>query len=181
MSMSSIGSGSPWACRTRAEPGSISVHGRAEGRGGFGLHAGHDELIEGHVEGDAAVAEALAHHLGVDVLLEQDRGMGVAQVVEACCAMEFGAKRLVRPRRRSHRHGTTRLRQIPVERRDGARRRNAAGRLRLQAAIQNTRQSKGRAVAWTVGPRLVPVQALVSAPAATDELDALFESEGSTT
>ncbi len=50
----------------------------------------------------------------------------------------------------------------------------------LPAPIQNTKQSKGRPVAWTVGPRLVPVRALASAPATTDELDALIGGEGTT-
>lgn len=45
----------------------------------------------------------------------------------------------------------------------------------LPLPIQNTKQSKGRPVAWTVGPKLVPVEALAKAPATTDELDALIE------
>ena len=42
----------------------------------------HDVLVDGHGEGDAGVAEPLAHDLRVHVLLEQDRGVGVPEVVE---------------------------------------------------------------------------------------------------
>ena len=45
------------------------------------LHPRHDVLVDGHGEGDAAVAETLADHLGMNVLLEQDRGVRVAEVV----------------------------------------------------------------------------------------------------
>jgi len=54
----------------------------AECRSGFGLHAGHDVLIDGHREGDAAVTEPFADDLGVNVLLEENCGVSVAKVVQ---------------------------------------------------------------------------------------------------
>lgn len=60
---------------------SAAVERLAEEAGGVGLHAGDDVLVHGHGEGGAAVAEAFADDLHVDAGLEQDRGMGVAEVV----------------------------------------------------------------------------------------------------
>ncbi|MGK2954704.1 MAG: ATP-dependent nuclease [Solirubrobacterales bacterium] len=48
----------------------------------------------------------------------------------------------------------------------------------LPAPIKNTKQSRGRPVAWTVGPRVIPVRALAAAPSTTDELDVLIDHEG---
>lgn len=48
----------------------------------------------------------------------------------------------------------------------------------LPEPIKNTKQNRGRPVAWTVGTRIVPVRALATAPATTDELDALIEAGG---
>lgn len=47
----------------------------------------------------------------------------------------------------------------------------------IPAPIKNTKESKGRPVAWTVGPRVVPVRALAAGPSTTDELDALIDHE----
>ena len=58
-------------------------HSGAECRSGVGLHAGQDVLVHGHREGRAGVAEAFADDLHGDAGLQQDRGVGVAQVVEA--------------------------------------------------------------------------------------------------
>ena len=44
----------------------------------------------------------------------------------------------------------------------------------LDAPIENTKQSRGRPIAWTVGPRLVPVHALAARPSTTDELDGMI-------
>ena len=60
----------------------VPEHGGAERDGGVGLHAGEDVLVDGHGEGGAGVAEAFADDLHGDVGLEQDRGVGVAEVVE---------------------------------------------------------------------------------------------------
>lgn len=61
---------------------SIPEDGGTKGGCGLCLHAGHDVLVDGHGERDAAVAQSLADHLGVDSLLQQDAGVGVAKVVE---------------------------------------------------------------------------------------------------
>jgi hypothetical protein len=54
----------------------IGEHGR-----GVGLHAGQHVLVHAHREGDVGVPEALAHDLGRHAGLEEDRGVGVPQVV----------------------------------------------------------------------------------------------------
>jgi putative ATP-dependent endonuclease of the OLD family len=41
----------------------------------------------------------------------------------------------------------------------------------LKDAIKNTKQMSNRPVAWTVGPKVVPVEAFAESPATTDELD----------
>lgn len=45
----------------------------------------------------------------------------------------------------------------------------------LDEPIKNTTTSKGRPIAWTVSPKVVPVRALMDAPTTTDELDAAVE------
>lgn len=60
----------------------VRRRGPAEEAGGVGLHAGGDVLVDGHGEGGAAVTEALADDLHVNAGLEQDRGVGVAEVLE---------------------------------------------------------------------------------------------------
>jgi putative ATP-dependent endonuclease of the OLD family len=45
--------------------------------------------------------------------------------------------------------------------------------LRLDTPIKNTKKSRGRPVAWTIGPRVVPVAALQAQPTTTNELDEL--------
>lgn len=53
--------------------------------------------------------------------------------------------------------------------------------IKLPQPIKNTKQSRGKPVAWTIGPTVVPISALASGPATTDELDALFEQQGQVT
>ncbi|MCB1029204.1 MAG: hypothetical protein KDB24_15750 [Microthrixaceae bacterium] len=42
----------------------------------------------------------------------------------------------------------------------------------LDQPVKNTKKSNGRPIAWTVGPKVIPVQALRDGPSTTDELDA---------
>jgi hypothetical protein len=56
-------------------------HGLAECSCGISLHAGEDVLVDGHGEGGAAVAEAFADDLHGYAGVQQDAGVGVAQVV----------------------------------------------------------------------------------------------------
>ena len=44
----------------------------------------------------------------------------------------------------------------------------------LDEPIENTKSSKGRPIAWTIGPKVVPVAALASGPRTTTELDKLI-------
>lgn len=55
---------------------------------------------------------------------------------------------------------------------------DAAETMVLPAPVKNTKHSRSRPVAWTVGPRVIPVRALAAGPATTDELDALIDHEG---
>jgi len=41
----------------------------------------------------------------------------------------------------------------------------------LDEAVRNTKTISGRPVAWTLGPRVVPLRALATSPATTDDLD----------
>lgn len=59
----------------------VAEDGGSEGGCCLGLHAGQDVFVDIHGERDAGVAEAFADDFGVDALLQQDRGAGVAQVV----------------------------------------------------------------------------------------------------
>ena len=65
----------------------VPVDGAAEevleGGCGLGLHARQDVLVHVHGERDVGVAEAFADDLHGDALLEQDRGVGVAEVVKS--------------------------------------------------------------------------------------------------
>lgn len=45
----------------------------------------------------------------------------------------------------------------------------------LDEPIRNTKTSKGRPIAWTVGARVIPVRALLEKPLTTDELDESVE------
>lgn len=48
----------------------------------------------------------------------------------------------------------------------------------LAQPIKNTKQTRGKPVAWTVGPRIVPVSALAANPQTTTDLDALLDDQG---
>ena len=61
----------------------LAEHGGSECRRCRGLHGGHDVLVGVHGHGDAGVSEAFADDLGVHVLLEEDGGVRVAEVVES--------------------------------------------------------------------------------------------------
>ncbi len=63
--------------------GSLAEHCVSERRGRVGLHAGEDMLVDGHRERRAAVAQAFTDDLHRDVRLQEDRGVVVAEVVEA--------------------------------------------------------------------------------------------------
>ena len=60
----------------------LTEDGRAERIRGGGLHGRHDVLVDVHRQRHVGVPETLADHLGVHVVLQQDGGVGVAQVVE---------------------------------------------------------------------------------------------------
>ena len=51
----------------------------------------------------------------------------------------------------------------------------------LPDPIKNTKQLSGKPVAWTIGPRIVPLAALVSGVDTTDDLDRRIENLGTTT
>ena len=52
-------------------------------------------LVDVHGERDAGVAEAFADDFGVDALLQQDRGVGVTQAVQANAGqVEYGEEAL---------------------------------------------------------------------------------------
>lgn len=53
-----------------------------EDRGGLGLHPGDDMLVDGHREGRVRVPKTLADDLHRDTCLEQQRRMGVSEIVK---------------------------------------------------------------------------------------------------
>ncbi len=50
--------------------------------------------------------------------------------------------------------------------------------LRLEQPVQNTKRISGRPVAWTVGPKAVPLRLLATSPPTTDDLDRAMEEQG---
>lgn len=50
--------------------------------------------------------------------------------------------------------------------------------VRLEQVVKNTKTLSGKPVAWTLGPKVVPVQALATSPATTDDLDATIADLG---
>ena len=68
---------------SRSAGTSVAEHKVAERGSRIGLHTGENVLVDGHGERRAAVAEAFADDLHRDVRLQQDRGVGVAEIVEA--------------------------------------------------------------------------------------------------
>ena len=61
----------------------VTEHEVAEPICRFHLHARNDMGVDVHREGDRGVTEAFRDDLGQDAGIEQPRGMGVAEVVEA--------------------------------------------------------------------------------------------------
>lgn len=50
--------------------------------------------------------------------------------------------------------------------------------LQLDQAVQNTKTISGRPVAWTLGPRVVPLRLLATSPPTTDDLDRAMIEQG---
>jgi len=71
-------------CPVGAEGLSVPAeHDFPEGRGGVGLHAGEDVLVDLHGEGDAGVAEAFADDLDRHPLLDEECGMRVPEIMQS--------------------------------------------------------------------------------------------------